>query len=104
MSEGPYFHHRDPADCASLVNHPVEVCPGHELEELADLVMLREGRKEAAARRRIARKHLILRKSRIRTPTANNQGGYQILDENNRVVHGEKFDLSLEAVEEIALT
>jgi hypothetical protein len=57
--------------------------------------------RENKARRQAWRQGLILRKSRARNWSGNNYQEYMIIDAySNRIKAGEKFDLSLEQVEE----
>lgn len=60
-----------------------------------------EARREAAARRHLARLGLVLRKSRSRHWSLNDQLGYMVLDPwTNGVVVGANLELSLDDVEE----
>lgn len=60
-------------------------------------------RREDRVRRQLAKQGLILRKSRVSTPSADDQGGYMIVDAQfNRIEVGERFDMSLEEVEAFA--
>lgn len=59
--------------------------------------------REARARRQLARQGSILQKSRSRSWSIDNQGGYMIVNANRNFVEaGERFDLALEDVERIA--
>lgn len=58
---------------------------------------------ERNLRRKLAKEGYILKKSRVRNPNINDFGMYQIIDGmNNRIEAGEKFDLTLEEVEDYA--
>ena len=60
-------------------------------------------RREDSVRRQLAKQGLALRKSRVFTPSADDQGGYRIVDTQfNRIEAGERFDMSLEEVEAFA--
>lgn len=60
-------------------------------------------RREDKVRRQLAKQGLALRKSRVSTYTADDQGGYRIVDTQfNRIEAGERFDLTLEEVEAYA--
>jgi hypothetical protein len=68
---------------------------------MAQLAISDERRREAKARRMAKAQGYALRKSRARTFSGNNLGGYMIVDPNlNAVVCGERYDLTLEDVEE----
>ena len=54
---------------------------------------------ESKLRRKAKRTDMFLRKSRA-SLSIDNKGGYMIVDINNCVVAGEKFDLTLSDVEE----
>lgn len=57
--------------------------------------------RERKCRRKLAKEGYILKKSRVRTANINDYGMYQIIDEmHNRIEAGEKFDLTLEEVED----
>lgn len=57
-------------------------------------------RREDRVRRQLAKQGLALRKSRVFTPSADDQGGYMIVDTQfNRIEAGERFDMTLEEVE-----
>lgn len=58
-----------------------------------------EHAREQAARCSLYKEGFFLRKSRIRTPTPDNHGGYMIVDSNNIVVAGSRYDLDLPDVE-----
>lgn len=59
--------------------------------------------REDKVRRQLAKQGLTLRKSRASTFTADDQGGYRIVDTQfNRIEAGERFDLTLEDVEAYA--
>lgn len=58
-------------------------------------------KREDRVRRRLERQGFELKKSRARTYTADNQGGYMIL-RNGIIEAGERFDLSLDDVERFA--
>jgi hypothetical protein len=56
--------------------------------------------RENRLRRLARRKGYVLRKDRARTRSGNHQGGYMIIEaDRNVIVAGEKFDLSLDHVE-----
>ena len=56
--------------------------------------------REARVRRVARRQGFIIRKSRIRNMSSDDQGGYRIVEaRNNLIAAGEKFDLSLEDIE-----
>lgn len=60
-------------------------------------------RREDRVRRQLAKQGLALRKSRVSTPSADDQGGYMIVDTQfNRIEAGERFDITLEEVEAFA--
>ena len=60
-------------------------------------------RREDRVRRQLAKQGLALRKSRVFTPSADDHGGYMIVDAQfNRIEAGERFDMSLEEVEAFA--
>lgn len=60
-------------------------------------------RREDRVRRQLTKQGLALRKSRVFTPTADDQGGYMIVDmQFNRIEAGERFDMTLEEVEAFA--
>lgn len=60
-------------------------------------------RREDRVRRQLAKQGLALRKSRVSTTAADEQGGYMIVDAQfNRIEAGERFDMSLEEVEAFA--
>lgn len=59
--------------------------------------------REDKVRRQLAKQGLTLRKSRVSTFSADNQGGYMIIDSQfNRIEAGERFDMTLEDVEAFA--
>lgn len=58
-----------------------------------------EKNREGRARGRLKTQGFILKKSRTRNPKFNDAGGYMIVNLNNVVEAGEKFDLSLDDVE-----
>jgi hypothetical protein len=59
-----------------------------------------EASREQRARRRLKPFGYFLRKSRFRNPElVAYYGGYRIVSENNVVVAGERFDLTLDDVE-----
>jgi hypothetical protein len=61
--------------------------------------------REARVRRALAKQSMRVRKSRRRgEPTAGDQGGYMVVDENNYIVNGERFNLTLEDLERWAGT
>jgi len=60
----------------------------------------REKVRENKARRQAKRQGLILIKSRARNWNCDNYQGYRIIDMYNCIQAGEKFDLTLEKVEE----
>jgi len=55
--------------------------------------------REAVARRRLKRAGWRVAKDRARVMTLDHQGGYQILDQDNRIAAGEHFDLGLDDLE-----
>lgn len=55
--------------------------------------------RENKARRVAKRLGLGIRKSRVRTTHLYDFGGYRIIDRDNRLLAGEKFELSLDDVE-----
>lgn len=60
-------------------------------------------RREDKVRRQLSKQGLALRKSRASTYTADDQGGYRIVDTKfNRIEAGERFNLTLEDVEAYA--
>ena len=60
-------------------------------------------RREDKVRRQLARQGLALRKSRASIVTVNDLCGYMIIDaQYNRIVAGERFDLTLEDAEAYA--
>jgi len=60
-------------------------------------------RREDKVRRQLAEQGLALRKSRASTFSADDQGGYRIIDTQfNRVEAGERFELTLEDAEAYA--
>lgn len=61
-----------------------------------------EKRKENQLRRKLAAVGLSLKKSRAKTPNANNLCGFQIIDRKSNVVtHGSRFELELSEVEQL---
>ncbi len=61
-----------------------------------------EKRKENQLRRKLAAVGLSLRKSRAKTPNANNLCGFQIISrKNNAVISGSRFELDLQEIETI---
>ena len=62
---------------------------------MADLAM------DALARRAAKRAGLLARKTRWRKGYVENRGGFQLLDDRNRIVAGEQFDLTAEDVIEV---
>lgn len=60
-------------------------------------------RRENRVRRQLEKQGLVLRKSRVTLPSADDQGGYMIVDTQfNRIEAGERFDMTLEEVEAFA--
>ncbi len=60
-------------------------------------------RREDKVRRQLAEQGLALRKSRASIFSADDQGGYMIIDtQYNRIEAGERFDLTLEDIEAYA--
>ncbi len=58
-------------------------------------------RREARARRLAKRQGFAVRKSRVRNPHLNDQGGYMVINPSyNLIVAGERFNLDLDDVEE----
>jgi len=55
--------------------------------------------RENLYRRWAARQGLVFKKSRARRWSVNNQQGYMLMDFNNKIEVGEKFDLTLDDVE-----
>ena len=54
---------------------------------------------ESKARRELKKLGYLLKKSRVRKPHLNDQGGYMIIEPNmNSVVAGDRFDMSPEEV------
>jgi hypothetical protein len=59
-----------------------------------------EQRRESRLRSKARRQGLRIHKSRIRTPNADDLGGYRLVDSDlNLVIAGERFDLDLDGVE-----
>ncbi len=59
---------------------------------------------ERRLRRKFRKYNLMLKKSRVRTPNINNQGGYMIVElYRNECVAGSKFDLTLEEVKDFVV-
>jgi hypothetical protein len=56
-------------------------------------------RREARARRQLARQGLTVRKDRVRTWNLDHHGGYMVVNESNYIVGGQRFDLTLEDLE-----
>ena len=57
-------------------------------------------RRENKVRRQLAKQGLALRKSRVSIFSADDKGGYRIIDmQFNRIEAGERFELTLEEVE-----
>lgn len=54
--------------------------------------------REDKARRQLAKQGYTLKKSQVQTYTANNQGGYMIV-QDGIIQAGERFDLTFEDVE-----
>ena len=63
---------------------------------MADLAM------DALARRAAKRAGLLARKTRWRKGYVDNRGCFQLLDDRNRIVAGEQFDLTAEDIIEIS--
>jgi hypothetical protein len=64
-----------------------------------DIYNLSDSAKDARARRAAKRVGLLARRSRRRVGTVDNRGGFMLTDPfHNRIVEGEKFDLSAEDV------
>lgn len=59
--------------------------------------------REAIARREVARQGLRLQKSRARSWSVDDHQGYRIVNRDNVIEAGEKFDLLIEDVERWAL-
>jgi len=60
-------------------------------------------RRENKVRWQLAKQGLALRKSRVFTPSADDYGGYRIIDTQfNRIEAGERFELTLEEAEAFA--
>lgn len=60
-------------------------------------------RREDRARRQLAKQGLVLRKSKASIPSANDRGGYMVVDlQFNRIEAGERFGMTLEEVEAFA--
>ena len=60
-------------------------------------------RRENKVRRQLAKQGLALRKSRASFLSADDQGGYRIIDiQLDRIEAGERYELSLEEVEAFA--
>jgi hypothetical protein len=57
--------------------------------------------REDKARKQLTKQGYTLKKSRAQTYTANNQGGYMII-QNGIIQAGERFDMTLEDVERFA--
>lgn len=55
--------------------------------------------REQRARRRLREQDCILKKSRVKNIHHDNMGGYMILNMDNTVVLGGRYELSLDAVE-----
>jgi hypothetical protein len=60
----------------------------------------RERNQEQRLRKRARRREFAIRKSRARNLHFDNQGLYVLVDYNNFVVLGERFDASLDEIEE----
>ena len=59
---------------------------------------------ERRLRRRLRKYNFMLKKSRVRTPNINNQGGYMIVESySNSCVVGPKYDLTLEDVNDFVV-
>jgi hypothetical protein len=59
-----------------------------------------EATREAQARRALKRDGLVVRKDRARTWNIDHHGGYMVIDQNNNyVVGGNRYDLTLEDLE-----
>lgn len=56
--------------------------------------------REARARRALARQGLSLHKGRSRTWTLDDYGYYMVVNEDNAIVAGEKYNLTLDALEQ----
>lgn len=54
---------------------------------------------ERRVRRACARQEMVIRKSR-QAYSCNNQGAYMVLDLNNRILWGERFDATLDQIEQ----
>lgn len=66
-----------------------------------DQEIRQEARREARCRRELAKRGYALHKSRVRTWNYDNQGEYMITDpDSNAVVAGERFDMTIDDVEE----
>lgn len=57
--------------------------------------------REDKARRQLIKQGFSLKKSRVQNCTANNQGGYMIV-QNGIIQAGERFDMTLDDVEDFA--
>lgn len=57
--------------------------------------------RENFSRRWAKRLGLFLQKSRAKLPSIDNLGGYRLIDTNDTIIDGEKFDLDLDQVEVI---
>jgi len=60
---------------------------------------MNEKTRENRARRQLAKEGYSLRKDRVRTNNVDHMGGYMIIDDQNAVVAGERFDFSLDDVD-----
>ncbi len=72
-------------------------------EGLTNVMSITTTAREARLRRSLAKRGAILRKSRARNWSSDNCQGYMIVDAHlNAVITGERFDLSLDDVEQWA--
>ena len=58
--------------------------------------------REKRVRRALRRQRHYLQKSRVRNPHLDDLGGYRIINRNNCIVAGPRFDLTIDEAEEIA--
>jgi hypothetical protein len=55
--------------------------------------------REQRIRRQLKKEGLILQKSRTRSTNVDDYGQYRIIDSNNNIVAGERWDLTLDYLE-----
>lgn len=64
-----------------------------------DTLVREDKRREARARRRLRKLGLFVRKDRVRIWDMDHHGGYMLVNDNNVVVGGERFSLTLDDLE-----